>query len=268
MSDSLTLKQAAEELGVHYMTVYRYVRLGLLPATRNKSGWLVARQDLEAMTFPSQAGPARNRHTPWHQRVEARMVAGDEAGAWKLVEGALAAGGTPASIYTDVLAPALRSIGERWQRGELDVAEEHRASAVASRLVGRLGPRFARRGRTRGTVIVAAPPGDRHGLGAAMLADLLRGARFRVIDLGSDVPLQSLLRTIEEAQALVAVCLSVFTGGRDDVVADTIAALAGSGVPVLVGGSSIRDEQHARALGADGWAPDGPGAVALLESWI
>ena len=69
-----------------------------------------------------------------------------------MVEAALASGMEPADIHLELLAPALRSIGDGWEAGRLSVADEHRASAVAGRLIGRLGPRFARRGRKRGTV--------------------------------------------------------------------------------------------------------------------
>ena len=71
------------------------------------------------------------------------MVAGDEAGAWAVLEAALASGVAPADAHMDLLVPALDSIGEQWARGVLTVADEHRASVVAQRLIGRLGPQFA-----------------------------------------------------------------------------------------------------------------------------
>lgn len=268
MPYALTLKQAAEQLGVHYMTVYRYVRLGLLPATRNSSGWLVDPADLAQMVAPNQGGPARTRKTQWHRRLETRLLAGDEAGSWSVVEAALAAGVSPSCVYTEMLGPALRSIGEKWASGEIDVADEHLASAIAGRLIGRLGPRFARRGRARGTVVVTTPPGDRHGLGVAMLADLFRGAHFRIVDLGSDVPFESLARVIREIDDLVALCVSVFTPGRDEIVAETIRTASDLGARVLVGGPAIEDQAHAQSLGAAGWAPDGSGAVEVVESWL
>ena len=85
-----------------------------------------------------------------------RLVAGDEPGVWTLVEAALASGAEPVGIHVDLLAPALRSIGGRWESGELSVADEHWASVVAPRIVGRLGRLFARRGRRRGTVVLGA----------------------------------------------------------------------------------------------------------------
>jgi len=93
-----------------------------------------------------------------------------------------------ATFLDRVIGDAMREIGDRWERGEIDVAAEHRASGIVLRIVGRLGPRFVRRGRSRGTVVLGAPPGERHGLPVALLADLLRGSGWEIHDLGADVP--------------------------------------------------------------------------------
>ena len=91
-------------------------------------------------------------------------MAGDARGAWGVIEAAQAAGADVDEVYLDLVAPAMVSIGRRWESGELDVAVEHRASVIAGRLVGRLGHRFLRRGRNRGTVVLGAPAGERHAL--------------------------------------------------------------------------------------------------------
>src|SRR4029077_16129609 len=87
--------------------------------------------------------------------------------------------------------------------GELTIADEHRATAIALRLVGRLGPRFARRGRKRGTVVVGAPAGEQHALPSAILADLLRGVGFEVLDMGANTPAASFAETAKEANRLL-----------------------------------------------------------------
>ncbi|MCU0269661.1 MAG: B12-binding domain-containing protein, partial [Acidimicrobiales bacterium] len=185
----ISLTQAAEDLGVHYMTAYRYVRTGRLPAQKSGHEWLVDEADVLAMREPEPTpGPRRGRRADYPRRLEDRLLAADETGAWTVVEQALGSGMEPADLYLEVLAPAMASVGERWANGEIPVSSEHRASATALRLIGRLGPRFARRGRKRGTVIVGAPPGDAHALPSAIARDLLRGRSYAVIDLGSDVP--------------------------------------------------------------------------------
>lgn len=267
MARTLSLQQAAELLGVHYMTVYRYVRLGRLPARKRGSVWRVDEADLAALRG---LGPPPPIPTPaaWEHRLEARLLAGDERGAWALVEAAMASGRSPAALYLEVLAPALRSIGRRWSEGEIGIGDEHRATVIATRIMGRLGPRFSRRGRTRGTVLVGTAPGERHGVAVSMLADLLRGAGFHAIDLGADLPVEAFVAAMLEADRLRAIGVSAFHGGNEAAVSTTLAILKDSArdtVPVLVGGAAVDGEGHARRLGADGWAADAAAAVALVE---
>jgi excisionase family DNA binding protein len=267
----VTLQEAADRLGVHYMTAYRYVRLGLLPATKVGASWRVATADLDRMAAgdgPGSKGRGRQDPAPWAERLERRLSAGDEVGAWGVVEAALAAGADARSVYLDLLAPALRAIGDAWAEGRIDVSVEHRATAVALRLVGRLGPRFARRGVSRGTVVLAASPGDQHALPVALAADLVRGAGFDVEDLGADLPLPSLVDAVGRAQRLVAVGLAVTTTDNLPAVGEAVSCLQEvlDGVPVLVGGAALPDRVDAAGLGADGWGRDGAALVGLLDA--
>ena len=277
LAEAMTLHAAADVLGVHYMTAYRYVRLGLLPATKVAGSWEVPQVEVDrllAERAPDRgvrpAGGRGVQPAPWAARLEARLRAGDERGSWGVVEGALSSGMEPAEVYVELLVPALRGIGEAWASGEIDVGVEHRASVIAMRLIGRLGPRFNRRGQTRGSVVLGAPAGDRHGLPSALLADLVRGIGFTVADLGADTPSESFVRAAAAAERLVAVAVGVTTPENDEEVRALAEALhdALPDVPVLIGGAAVRDEAHARALGADGWASDGPAALALLEQVV
>ena len=267
----LSLHQAAELLGVHYMTAYRYVRLGLLVADKSGSTWRVRRDDVELF----RAGDATNdgaaaagrRRVRWDERLEARLIAGDGSGAWSVIEAALAAGREPAGIYLDVIAPAMSSMGARWALGEIDVATEHRASVIATRLVGRLGPRFARRGQTRGGVVIGAPAGEMHALPVALLADLLRGAGWDVSDLGANVPAESFATIASTTERLCAMGVSVSNPEWLDAAAATIGILRRQlpGVPIMVGGHAVGSPASASALGADAWAGDGKGAIDVLD---
>lgn len=263
----LTLHEAAEQLGVHYMTAYRYVRLGQLDAVKVGGTWQVSPSALEAFRGQRDgAQPSRLRAVPWSDRLESRLLAGDAAGAWGVIESALAAGSSVADVYTEVLAPALNSIGERWANGEIDIAIEHRASGITSRLIGRLGSRCVRRGRPRGSIVLGSPVGERHSLVVAMLADLLRLEGWDVSDLGADTPASSFLLTAESLDDLVAVGVSVTNPDSLPAAAETCAFLRSSelSVPVLVGGRAVLDEAHARALGAHGYAPSASSMVQLL----
>ncbi|MCE7885237.1 MAG: hypothetical protein DYH08_15495, partial [Actinobacteria bacterium ATB1] len=146
-------------------------------------------------------------------------------------------------------------------------ADEHRASAAAMRLLGRLSPQFTRRGRPRGTVILGTGPRELHSLPVSILADVLRGSGFSVIDLGCNVPVDSLAATVREAMqdpgSLLAVLLSATSPELDREVGEAVAAVreASSTTPVFVGGRAM-DEAKALELGADG---DGRTALEALE---
>jgi len=270
MPDGLTLHEAAERLGVHYMTVYRYIRTGRLPATRDGRNWRIAAADVERLHAPARVRRGQGSiKSDGSKHLVARMIAGDETGAWNVVEAALASSLQPSAVYHDLLVPALREIGRRWEDGTLTVADEHAATTVAQRIVGRLGPRFVRRGRKRGTVVVGAAPGDEHGLPSAILADLLREARFEVHDLGANVPAESFAHAAQHADHLVAVLIGATTPGRDNAVRAAVRALRRTSVDarVLVGGAAIRDDAHARELGANGWTgPDAESAVDAVQA--
>lgn len=258
MSDDLTLHEAAALLGVHYMTAYRYVRLGQLPAEKLGGVWRVSRDEVERLRdgvseTPLPLGGDGRRRAPWAARFEARLLAGDARGAWGVIEAAVTAGTELDGVYLDVLGPAMSSIGDRWERGEIDVSVEHRASAIAMRLVGRLGPRFVRPGRTRGVVLLGAPAGEHHALPVALAADLVRQHGWEVSDIGADVPESSFVHAALTTPDVVAVGVSVTVDENLPAARSVLAALrdATSGVLLVVGGRAVRSDAEAVALGAD-----------------
>ncbi len=147
----------------------------------------------------------------------------------------------------------------------MSVAEEHQASAVALRLIGRLGPLFRRPGRTKGTVVVGAPAGDHHSVPSALFADLLRQRNLDVVDLGGDTPAQSFVDTASSADRLVAVGLCITTPDNVVNVRDAVTALHGAvAVPVVLGGSAA-DAGALATTGADEVTESAEHAVARFE---
>ena len=92
-------------------------------------------------------------------------------------------------LLSDVLLPFLHELGERWERGEVTVAQEHFASSVLrGRLLG------LARGWDRGIgprVLLACAPGERHDLGLIAFGLALRARGFRILFLGADTPIES-----------------------------------------------------------------------------
>jgi excisionase family DNA binding protein len=236
VDDGCSLREAAAELGVHYQTAYGWVRAGRLDARKVGGSYLVSRAALSALARDRETGappPGTIRVRDWEAQVNRLFDVlrfGDELGA-RAVADRLA--GIDVATFSDrILAPALRRVGEWWQAGELSVAEEHRAAAICERLLAR---RFGLPGgRPRGVVVVAAAPGDEHGLPAAMAAAALRADRWRVNHLGVGVPAADLLMLAEAVHADLAV-LSVTTPERAPAAQRLAGRLGATGIPTLVG---------------------------------
>jgi methanogenic corrinoid protein MtbC1 len=258
------------------MTVYRYVRTGRLPARQVGGEWQIEPADLarlrerapgpargarargaQGQDVRAEGAPARAGLKLWQEQFEARLVAGDEPGSWALIEAVLAAGMKPDESLLELVAPAMRSIGTHWQRGELSIADEHRASAVSARLIARLGSRFGRRGVKRGTVVLAAPAGELHGLPVSIGANLLRWRGFNVVELGADTPPEALVEAVANEAGtgggpLAVGIVNTLTGQQPSVESSvTEVHRAHPGVPVLLGGAAVVDAAQARRLGAD-----------------
>jgi len=275
-TEFLTLEEAAERLGVHYMTAYRYVRQGKLSATRVKGVWQVtpqaideSRQRLNERKERPHTGDDPRRTGDYVNELHACLVNADAGGAWGVLQRAIDAGGEIGTVYLEILAPAMARIGEEWSRGEIDIAIEHQATAIATRLVGQMSPRFVRRGRRRGEVLIGGPSGERHALALAMLGDLLRLEGYDVFDLGADTPANSFVHAASKINDLTAVGVSVTTTdsveGAIDVVR-TLRRAISDDVPVVLGGSAISGPDHAREIGADFYANGARGFIELLDS--
>ncbi|HEX7132918.1 MAG TPA: helix-turn-helix domain-containing protein [Iamia sp.] len=273
-TDLLNLKQVAQRLGVHYMTAYRYVRQGLLPARKEGTAWVVEAADVDAF----RVGPATNVVPPpdgstrseadWSERVRTQLVAGSEAGAWAVVDRALAAGVSPQRCYLELLGGSVAVVGDDVARGEATVADERVATAIAMRVCARLGTRFRRRGRSRGTVVLGAPEGEHHALGVAILSDLIRLSGFAVLELGPDVPAEAFAGAALRAERLVAVGIGVTQVENLDTAAAVTAAVRAvlPDVALVIGGQAVRSPEVAAIVGATTWAPDGEALVAAVEA--
>jgi MerR family transcriptional regulator, light-induced transcriptional regulator len=245
------------------MTAYRYVRTGKLPAAWVEGAWRVAPADLDVAraSYDRRArvagtGKRPSNQAPSHRaRLLGRLVAGDEPGAWALVEELLGQSMVPSEVVLELISPSLADIGDGWAAGRLTVADEHRATAVCARLISRLGARFARRGVKRGPVVLAAPSGELHALPVAMAANLLRWENFDVIELGADTPACALAQEATRA-GLLAVAVGCTTAAAETAAGEAVMAVreADRKVPVVLGGAGIDDAGQARRLGADAYS--------------
>lgn len=264
MTETMTLTDAAESLGVHYMTAYRYVRTGRLAAVKEGGEWRVSATDLEAF---SDAAPALPRTDVVPPMLVDRLIAGDESGAFQILESAMASGAGTEEIYLDILASAMTIVGERWHDGELSVAQEHVASAAALRVVARLGARVSHRGRTRGTILLASVSGDFHFLPTALIRDLLRSRGFAVLDLGANTPVESMVEMSQSiGDDLLAIGLSCSLPNMEDEIRSTIATLNKEiEVPIVVGGGAFAHARDTQSFGDCVRSGSGREALDIFE---
>jgi methanogenic corrinoid protein MtbC1 len=151
----------------------------------------------------------------------------------------------------EVILPYLRELGERWERGDASVAQEHFASLV---IRGRL--LSLARGWDRGAgprALLACAPGEQHDLGLIVFGLALRQHGWRITQLGADTPLDTIAAAVDALRP-DAVVLVALTAGRMDPVRAELSNLAAQAPLFLAGagaGPALAAEVGARMLGGD-----------------
>ena len=241
-ASSLDLRTAADELGVHYQTAYRWVRSGRLPAHRVHGKYVVERGDLADLErdrstpqpVPAPRGARLDRSA---ERLQHFLIDGDEAAARVLIR-RLADDGTPViDLIQHVIVPPLQSIGDAWHLGNLSIWVEHRSSAIVERALGDIVPNP--RGRRRGVAVVGAISGDHHSLPTTMAAAVLRADQWHVHHLGADVPAAEFVAAVTENDADLAV-LTVTNTALAEAAEQVAEVIADAGVPTVVGAPGRR----------------------------
>jgi MerR family transcriptional regulator, light-induced transcriptional regulator len=200
---------------------------------------------------PSTGPERRTDEAPDHApRLGAALERFDETDANAILDDALARF-TIDAVASLVLLPVMHEIGERWEKGEISVAQEHFATGVLRGRMLSLGRNW---GAGAGPLaLLACPPGERHDLGLIAFGLVLRERGWRIAFLGSDTPIETIADAVVKL-APAAVVLAAVTPEPFDAVAEEISDLAGR-VPVLLGGVGANDELAER-LGATALEPD------------
>lgn len=203
------------------------------------------------------------------ERLAQAVIQGEATGAVQWAREALWAGSSPLALFQDCLIPSMRTVGEKMAVGEYYLPEVL-LSARAMRgvsdvlrplLVGSQGM------RPLGRVVIGTVEGDLHDIGKNLVAMMLEGNGFEVIDLGTGVPAEKIVRCAieKEAQILGLSALLTTTMVRMKEVIQQLAQAGGRPmIKVMVGGAPMT-QRFADQLGADGYAVDAPGAVDLAK---
>ena len=252
----MDLQTAADRLGVHYQTAYRWVRDGSLRAVKRGSVYAITDEEITRFeTVRASPAPPPKQATvrSWgHQvdRLYALLVDGDELGARQLVDRLHDGGIEPLALCESLFGPTMRRVGDAWARGEVSVAHEHRASQICERLLARIA--VHPRGRPRGVAVVATHVGEEHSLPAAMAALVLRADRWQVHHLGTQVPTPDLVDLVRAVGADLVVLSPANPPAVDAArpVADEIRRSTEAAVLVGAPGASLAElVSAARRLG-------------------
>ena len=269
--DGLSIAEAADRLGVHYMTAYRYVRVGRLLARKEGREWRIPSEAIErflAGDGVERTGTAPGEPSPDDRarRLLERLLAFDEQGAWQVIESVMGTGVDAIRVHTELTVPALREVGERWTTGRLDVAQEHGAVSICRNLVGRLSLVSASPGVSKGVVVFACPAGEGHQIATTIAADIFRASGFDVVDCGGNVPLDSFAELVARTERLAAVGISLTLLDHRAAAVEMVAAVRGRrpDATVIVGGGAVGQLDDPSELGADHVAETALEGVACL----
>ncbi len=197
------------------------------------------------------------------------IVDGDGEAVTKGVAAALEAGIDPATILDSAMMAAMTEVGRQFEEGEAFVPEMMIAAMAMKAGLAVLKPHLQPGSMTRsGTVVIGTVKGDLHDIGKNLVAMMLEGAGFQVIDLGVDVKPEDFVKAVEEHKPDL-VGMSALLTTTMAAMAVSIKALATAGlrdsVKIMIGGAAVSD-LFAAQIGADGYAPDAGKAVALAQA--
>jgi diguanylate cyclase (GGDEF)-like protein/putative nucleotidyltransferase with HDIG domain len=172
------------------------------------------------------------------------LADGDVERSQGVVLAALGSGMAATAVLAHVIAPAMHEIGERWERSEISVADEHLASAQCTQLLALVYEHLlCARPRSRGRVLLACLEGEHHMIGLRMAADVLEGAGFDVVFLGADLPTTALVDAVARLRPAI-VGLAVTGRVLAPVLTTVIAVLRAEDphVGIILGGRGVPED--------------------------
>jgi 5-methyltetrahydrofolate--homocysteine methyltransferase len=201
--------------------------------------------------------------------IRQAVLAGNEAGAASLARAELEAGTPPHQIMDAALIGAMDEAGAKMATGELFIPEVLAAADAMKAAMDVISPHLVgEETATRGTVVIGAVEGDVHDIGKSLVALMLDGAGFTVVDLGVDVRADAFVAAAAEHRADVVAMssLMVTTMPKMKVVIGALHEAHLDAKPI-VGGAPLT-QAYADEIGAAGYAPDAGGAVRLVRELL
>lgn len=199
------------------------------------------------------------------------IINGQVPVALELTNKALADGESPQDILNSGLVAGMAVVGEKFKNNDFYVPEVLMAARAMKGAMEVLRPKLAETGvQPKAKVVIGTVQGDRHDIGKNLVAMMMEGAGFEMIDLGVDVKPERYVQAVKDEKATI-LALSALLTTTMPAMKNTIAALEAAGIrsdcKVMIGGAPVT-QKYADEIGADGYSPDAASAVDKANELI
>jgi methanogenic corrinoid protein MtbC1 len=190
----------------------------------------------------------------------------DQDGADELTKRALEVGVRPDEILDDALIPAMANVGNKFSKKEIYVPQMLMSAKAMNSAMAHLKP-FFQSGETKrkGKFIIGTVSGDLHDIGKNLVAMMIEGGGWEVIDLGVDAGAEKFLKALDEHPGAIVGLSALLTTTMENMK-KIVSAIKEkySTSKILVGGAPVTKE-YCEKIGADFYSPDPQGAVNYLK---
>ena len=203
------------------------------------------------------------------EAIAEALIKGDRDTVTKLVNSAVKEGVSPEKILNEGLVAGMDVVGRKFKNNEFYVPEVLIAARAMHSGMAILQPLLTKAGtKPRGVAVLGTVKGDLHDIGKNLVAMMLTGGGFKVVDAGIDVSPEKFVQLAQENKADLIGLSALLTTTMPQMAAVVEAVKeAGLNVKVLIGGAPVTQE-YADEIGADGYAPDAASAVDLARSLV
>ena len=202
-------------------------------------------------------------------KIKQAVLAGEMEDIAELTNQALAQGIEARQILDQALTPAMDIVGKEYEDGERYVPEMLISAETMKGAVTILKPLLAEAGvKARGKLVIGTVEGDLHDIGKDLVAMMVEGAGFEVINLGAEITAEQFVNAVKEHKPNIIGMSALLTTTMLHMP-EVIDALKQAGlrdqVKVMIGGAPVT-QSYADEIGADGYAPDAASATKLAKS--
>jgi corrinoid protein of di/trimethylamine methyltransferase len=205
------------------------------------------------------------------QKLYDAILNGNFKAAREVTQQALTEGIDPSALVHDTMIPAMNEVGRRYEANEYFVPELLIAARAMKASLELIRPLLAEKGTEPvGRVVIGTVQGDLHDIGKNLVAAMLEGAGFEVVDLGVDVPPEKFVAAAREKNASIVALSALLTTtmhAMKAVVENLKSAGLHGKVKIIIGGAPVT-QKYADEIGADGYSSNANAAVALARKLL